>query len=192
MITYLSKSIAHFFTQKKIIPEEEIDSYIYGFEIMLINSINWGIILLIMAISGDVFETLLYMISVILLRHHTGGYHASTCYKCSAISISLYLLVLLVLHILSSIFILMVSSILTIISLITIFKLAPIAHENNPVGENHLLKHKVYSRIFAMIIAALITIFLIAQCNTFALSLSLGIFQVSVFLLMEYKKNKEV
>lgn len=190
MINYLSQSIAYFFIKKNIIPREEIDSYIYGFQIILISSINWGIILLIMLATGKIPETLLYMTSVILLRHHTGGYHASTHVKCSLLSISAYVLVLMAIYFFNFSVARTVSITLILVSLAVIFKYAPMMHENNPVKEYSLYKHKQYSRILLLIIVALLTILLLIRKDSLALSLSLGTFQVCIFLWLEKMKNK--
>lgn len=190
MINYLSQSIAYFFAKKNIIPMEEIDSYIYGFQIILISFINWGIILLIMLAVDKTPETLLYIASVILLRHHTGGYHASTHIRCSLLSISAYVIVLLAIYLFNDDVAKAVSIILILISLVVIFKYAPMTHENNPVKKYSLYKHKRYSRILLFAILSIITIFLLTQKNSLALSLSLGTFQVCVFLLLEKIRNK--
>ncbi len=190
MVNYLSRSIAYFFAKKNIIPNEELDSYIYGFEIILISSVNWGIILLIMLFTGIIPETILYMASVILLRHHTGGYHASTHINCSVLSISSYILILLAIHFLQSNMAMATSISLVLISLCVIFKFAPMTHENNPVKECELHKHKLYSRILSLFITTIVAVLILTQRYSQALSLSLGLFQVSVFLLLENNKNK--
>ncbi len=62
--------------------EDQREIYIYGLECIM----NTGITILILAIwgglTGSITETLVWIIAFSTLRHHTGGYHASTHSTC--------------------------------------------------------------------------------------------------------------
>lgn len=75
-------------------------------------------------------------------------------------------------------------------SLIIILKLAPIVHKNNPIWEEALYRHRQYSIIISILIACAVIVFVLVKQYTLSLVLSLGIFQVSISLLVE--KLKEV
>lgn len=191
MVNYLAKNIVHFFIKRQIISLSEKNSYIYGFQIIFINIINWGVILFIMLITQQILETLLYMTSVIWLRHHTGGYHAPTHIRCFIISIILYLLILSIIYFGSKNLAAPICLILQAISLIILFKFAPIEHKNNPVNKNLLNRHKYIGRIISLALS-LCAILLMSSFPNLYLSISLGILQVSVFLIIEHiNKQKE-
>ena len=78
MINRLSKSIALFFAKNSIISNDDIDSYTYMVSAPVEYTIEFLSISLIMIYSGKIKETILYITSTFVLRHHTGGYHAKT------------------------------------------------------------------------------------------------------------------
>ena len=183
MINRLSKSIALFFAKNSIISNDDIDSYIYGFQLLLSILLNLSTISLIMIYSGKIKETILYITSTFVLRHHTGGYHAKTPERCF-----IYILILIIVNIVTikpSIIILG----LLIPSFIVIWKLSPIVHENNPVRESDLYRHRQYSIIISIFIMCTVIIFVLIKQYTLSLVLSLGFFQVSISLLFEKIKG---
>lgn len=189
MINHLSKSIALFFAQKNIIPDNELDSYIYGFELMLSVILNLSAVSLIMIYSGRFTETILYIASTFILRHHTGGYHAKTPERCFLMTIGIYILIL---FIISNVTMkpAVIISVLSVPALIIILKLAPIVHKNNPVREGDLCRHRRYSIIISVLIVCAVIVLVLIRQYTLSSILSLGIFQVSISLLIE--KIKEV
>ena len=176
MINRLSKSIALFFAKNSIISNDDIDSYIYGFQLLLSILLNLSTISLIMIYSGKIKETILYITSTFVLRHHTGGYHAKTPERCFILTTSIYILILIIVNIVTikpSIIILG----LLIPSFIVIWKLSPIVHERQ------------YSIIISIFIMCTVIIFVLIKQYTLSLVLSLGFFQVSISLLFEKIKG---
>ena len=192
MINHLSKSIALFFAKKNIILKEEVDSYIYGFQIIFIFLLNWSIICSIMVYTGKFIETLLYMCSILTLRHHTGGYHAKTPIRCCILSVSTYILILFALNLIIATNGIICLVILLTISLVCILKFAPIVHKNNPVSNESLKHHRKCSILYSLLITLIAIVFILIKQYTFSLILALGMFQVSIALLIEKKFTKEV
>lgn len=188
MINRLSKSIALFFAQKNIISNDEVDSYIYGFQLLLSVTLNLSAISLIMIYSGKIKETILYIASTFILRHHTGGYHANTSERCFVMTIGIYILILLIISIVTPELSKIISGLL-VPSLIIILKLAPIVHMNNPVRDGDLYRHRQYSIIISIFITCAVIIFVLIKQYTLSLVLSLGFFQVSISLLFEKIKG---
>ena len=176
MINRLSKSIALFFAKNSIISNDDIDSYIYGFQLLLSILLNLSTISLIMIYSGKIKETILYITSTFVLRHHTGGYHAKTPERCFILTTSIIKPSIIILGLL-------------IPSFIVIWKLSPIVHENNPVRESDLYRHRQYSIIISIFIMCTVIIFVLIKQYTLSLVLSLGFFQVSISLLFEKIKG---
>lgn len=185
MINHLSKSIALFFAKKNVISMSEIDSYIYGFRIILSTILNWSIVFLIMLYSNKWIETILYVFSVLMLRHHCGGYHAKTPLRCCIMTVIAYVLVLLILHVSTYKYEITLSAVLSLVSLICIIKNAPIVHKNNPVREGDIQHHRRCSIILSLLIACTIIFFILIKQYTLAFVLAIGMFQVSISLLIE-------
>lgn len=188
MINRLSKSIAFLFAQKNIISNNELESYIYGFQLLLSIILNLSAISLIMIYSGEIKETILYIASTFILRHHTGGYHAKTPERCFVMTIGIYVLILFIISIVTTELSIIISGLL-LPALIVIIKFAPIVHKNNPVKECNLYRHRQYSIIISILIACAVIIFVLVKQYTLSLVLSLGIFQVSISLLVEKIKG---
>ena len=183
MINRLSKSIALFFAKNSIISNDDIDSYIYGFQLLLSILLNLSTISLIMIYSGKIKETILYITSTFVLRHHTGGYHAKTPERCFILTTSIYILILIIVNIVT------IKPSIIILGLLIPSFIVPIVHENNPVRESDLYRHRQYSIIISIFIMCTVIIFVLIKQYTLSLVLSLGFFQVSISLLFEKIKG---
>lgn len=189
MINHLSKCISFFFVKMNIISKNEIDSYIYGFQIILGTILNWSIIFLIMLYTGKYMVTIVYMYSFLTLRHHTGGYHAKTPIGCCVISISAYILVLLTLNLKLSVVVMVIYIIILISSLFCIIQFAPVVNENNPVGHNTIQHHKKLSILFSLLLTLSTIMLTLIRQYTLAMVLILTMLQVSISLLIQKVKE---
>lgn len=187
----IAKTIAQFFCAKDIISKHNIDAYAYGFEILFLSIINWGTILIFMFITQTFFESILYMFVFILLRHHSGGYHADTHLKCFILTISAYITVLIFTVIKWSLFsfIILLSNIL--FSLVVTIFFAPIEHKNKPVTPNELSMHKKISIILSIFFSTCSLILLLFKQYSLALGISFALSQVGISLLFGMYINKK-
>lgn len=194
MTHHLAKYIAQFFYSKNIIAEKDIDSYAYGFELILISAINWGVVFVLMLITQTFIETMLYVAVFITLRHHAGGYHADTHLKCFILSLGAYSCLLLLLNVTSPAASAAITLLCLLFSLPTIFVLAPIEHVNHPVSESALKKHRTISLLISGVVTVTATLCILCKFFSLSLVLSLTMLQVSISLLAgSYtNKNKEV
>lgn len=189
MINQFSKHIASFFYKMNIISKDEIDSYIYGFQIILGTILNWSIIFLIMLYTGKYMVTIIYMYSFLTLRHHTGGYHAKTPIGCCVLSIFAYILALLALNVKLSAVVMVIYIIILISSLFCIIQFAPIIHENNPVSHDAIKHHRKLSILFSLLLTLSTIILMSIKQYTLAIVLILAMFQVSISLLIQKVKE---
>lgn len=190
MTRQIAKHIAHFFCNKGVFSHEDIDTYIYGYELMLISIINWGAILIIMCITNSFVETILYMVSFIILRHHTGGYHAKSHKSCFILSVISYLYVLVTINVLSPKYSFALSLFYLFTALVIISIFSPVEHKNLPVSAANQLKHRKYSLVFSSACALLTLLFLKMNLFSYSLSISSSLFQVSISLLLGVYNNK--
>lgn len=194
MTHLIANNIAHFFCKKGIISNSDVDSYAYGFELILISSINWGAILLIMFCNKMYIETLLYIISFLSLRHHTGGYHARTHLHCFILSLVTYIFTLTLCRIELFLPCVIINSLSILSSLIIIYKYAPLIHENHPIVQVNLIHHRRVSLLLSAATSALSLLFTAIAQYSLSIVLSLSLFQVSISLLVGIyiQKRKEV
>ena len=105
-------------------------------------------------------------------------------------TIGAYILILFIISTVTTELSIIISGLL-VPSLIIILKLAPIVHKNNPIWEEALYRHRQYSIIISILIACAVIVFVLVKQYTLSLVLSLGIFQVSISLLVEKIKGGE-
>ncbi len=189
MIKSLSKKIAHFFCAKGIVSKDEIDAYAYGYEILIMSAINWGIIFLMMIATRYYIETIFYVITVVLMRHHAGGYHAETHLMCGIMSIASYLAIILIVMFVPAFLENIILLTTLLVSLLIIVKLAPVSHKNNPVSIGLRRKHRVYSLILLGCFSVLVILLQYFRIHSLSLCISLALFQVSISLLLGIHKN---
>lgn len=91
MIHYLSERIAVFLFDNN--DKYPLDIYIYGIELTLSSLLGTVIILMLGVFSGLLIESIIFMISLSLIRIFTGGYHASTYLRCNSVLIVSYIFV---------------------------------------------------------------------------------------------------
>lgn len=189
MIDQLSMSIARFFAGKKLIPKDELDSYAYGYQVILISIINWSSILIIAILTHSLIDTLFYMLPIVILRRHTGGYHASSYAQCYILSVSFYLIVLLLTRFIPASAVYAIAPVLSVITYISILKYAPIEHANNPQSKKRLLRHRISCVVFSSFFLILTIALLIAKLTALSCCAALGMFQVCILLLVEHINN---
>ena len=191
MIDQLSMSIARFFVSKKLIPENELDSYAYGYQVILISIINWSSILIIAILTHSLIDTLFYMLPIVILRRHTGGYHARSYAQCYILSISFYLIVLLLTRFIPAAAVYAIAPVISVITYISILKYAPIEHANNPQSRKRMITHRKYCVVLSSLFLILTIALLFAKYTTLSCCAALGMFQVCILLLVEHINNQK-
>lgn len=93
MLRSLSKRIAFLVCEKTDLLPLEI--YVYGFELIISSIIETGALLLVGFLIGKFVETILFLVSFSSIRFFSGGYHANSYFKCFAVTLVNYFLVLL-------------------------------------------------------------------------------------------------
>ena len=190
MIDQLSMSIARFFVNKKLIPKDELDSYAYGYQVIIISIINWSSILIIAILTHSLIDTLFYMLPIVILRRHTGGYHARSYAQCYILSVSFYLIVLLLTRFIPDSAVYVIAPVLSMITYIPILKYAPIEHANNPQSKKRMIRHRRSCVVLSSIFLAISIALLFTKYTALSCCVSLGMFQVCVLLLTEHINNQ--
>lgn len=149
MLHALSNRMAARLKNRGIINDENIDVYTYGFELLFSFLFSTSVIILIGTIMSKILETLVFLSIFVILRSYTGGYHAKTYAKCTVVTFSTYISVILLTVFIEfvpkSIYILGTSLCLLIIGV-----LAPIENQNKKILSSKKIRHKVTSIILGM------------------------------------------
>ncbi len=179
----LADNITFFLLSQKAISKEDFEVYSYGIEYILSFSINMIGILVIAFVTNSLLSTVGFIMGFFGLRSSSGGYHASTHFKCLIISYCTICFNTLFSLLCSQYQFLNISVLIIIISVLSIsliFVYSPCDHINRPFSKNEYIKFKKQSQIF-VIMGSLISIFgsLIFK-NMFFLSICIGILVASV------------
>lgn len=152
----LACSFAKYLCKRQVINPEYYDVYVYGTELTLSFIITVSIILIAGLIFGDVIGAIIFLLVYILLRRFTGGYHASTYFRCKIITVAVFLISLIASHILNVFWWMYI--ILFTIGNVVIYILAPIENSNKPLNVAEKKKYKLLSHIVFSILSILGTL----------------------------------
>lgn len=144
--------MAHFLYKHKIIDEFKVDVCQYGYEIIISTLIGFSLVVAIGLILSETVEAFLFYILFITIRLFTGGYHASTHFKCK-MTLSVCCATALFL---SKVYycVTMTAPLLLMAYLITVIAYSPIENANAPLTE----KIKQRNRRISIIMAVIFTI----------------------------------
>lgn len=162
--------IADFLLKKNLIPQSELEIYIYGYETIISCFVDLLIALTVGLISKQIVVMLIFFVMFVSVRLYTGGYHAKTFTGCKTVFITICLLVSLlselplppVLYIL-----------ILLLFIITGYFLAPIENYNKPLTNEEQMKYHKISiviSVFWSAVALLTYFFAIKICLTITLT----------------------
>lgn len=137
MLNLLSKKIVKKLIKDDIISANHSDIYIYGFSLIISNFIGILSVILISAILKSIFKGLCFLVILISLRIHTGGYHAKNYLTCNLVLIFSFVFCFYVSHLYTVTF-LYHFVFFILMSIVVIF--IPIENKNKPI----LKKKRIY------------------------------------------------
>ena len=146
MFDNISDRVTDSLIQNQIINIEDRELYYYGVQQGLVAVLNFITTIIIGCLCGMLWESIIYMISYIPLRHFAGGFHAKTPTRCYIFSI------LMLFSVLSAmkwvVFSCTICSVIAILTFSIIFLSAPVADRNKPLDST---EHYVYRNRARMI-----------------------------------------
>ncbi len=130
MIKQFADTITSFLLKEAIINEEDREIYQFGTARILKDII----IILMIGTMATLFnawvETIFITIGFLPLRRKAGGYHADTLLGCNVITVSVYLMNLIIIRVMSDYMTIDYFVVLSVVTVIFIFKYAPVDHRN--------------------------------------------------------------
>lgn len=148
----ISDAICSKWIEKKVIPFEYKDVYVYGFEMLISTLVNIAVILLLGMFLNQLDMTIIFLFLFIFLRRLTGGYHANTRLQCRIYTLSAYLIVIAASN--TTTVGIFENICLGGASILTIARFCPIENPNKPITEKNRRKLKYYSIIIIILFVA--------------------------------------
>lgn len=190
VIHKFAQMIADYLCNNETIKEEEKDIYIYGYEIMLSNIVNFMIILSLGLFLNQLIDGFLFYITFIITRQYCGGYHANTYLKCNLIFGFLCLLTLFFSNILYPYISFISLMILFFIYIGCIFEYAPIDNEYKRLSEEDKKKYRKIS-IWISILWLVVDILLFFTAKEYAITLTITLVIIAMLMVIEINRRKE-
>ena len=158
MIETLAKKITNKFINSNIIKFEDREIYNYCFETTIVILLSYILLFTLSIVFNEFISTLIFILSFSALRKVCGGYHAANYLRCGIMSLTSYLLLILIIKKFNIIF--EISTITLILGSITIVLLSPIQDDNKPFTEKQNKRFKIISRSLAFLF---ISVFIVLE-----------------------------
>ena len=186
MIESLSKYISHFLYKNKIVDEDDLSIYQYGFEIIISTLLGFLITILIGIVLKMIFTSILYYIIFVFVRQLTGGYHANSYFKCNLIFaiISFMTLGITKLAVISEQYTFAFYLILLITSLLIIGLYSPVENEFKPLDAKQKKKNHIIGFIFGSLLS-IISCILFHFTVKISILITLTLFMISMLIVIE-------
>lgn len=91
MIILLSQKLTRFLERNMSVDPNMVDIYRYGIEVTLSSLLNIILVFTAGVLTGDVLASVTFLGVFILLRSFTGGYHATTYFRCNTVMVITFL-----------------------------------------------------------------------------------------------------
>ncbi len=188
MFDNISDKVTDSLIQNQIINNEDRELYYYGVQQGLVAVLNFITTIIIGCLCGMLWESIIYMISYIPLRHFAGGFHARTPARCYVFSILMLFSVLSAMK--WAVFSSVICGLIALLSFSIISLLAPVPDRNKPLDNT---EHFVYRNRARMIagIEVIIVLLLIWQNKVYLASCISWCLIVTVIMMwMGHRKKR--
>lgn len=174
MFRYIAEDIAFLLIKSKAVDIEERDIYVFGIEVLLLNSVNVLTALIISLITNTMWHFMAFLLIYMPLRIFSGGYHAKHSETCFIISTLVYIASVLTVKVYPLLYTnTVITAALLIPSILLTFILAPVVNKNNPLSEDERKRNRLVSIV---LIAIDSVIFIMFKCWGFSPATSVMIF----------------
>lgn len=196
MIKQLSAYILQYILNNEVIENtnDEKEFYQYGIEITISSILNIALILGIGLITRNFVESLLFLLLFIPIRQFTGGFHASTYFKCNLSFCFLFSSVIILYHFTGSILNVYLSILITFICVLLILVKCPVENKNKPIPKERRGIHKIMAALLSIVYGVVGTVLTAISNNYGALilyTLSAVTILIIVALLQDWRCKYE-
>ena len=168
-----------------IIRKEDTAIYRYGLEAIYSSLLELLSILILAAVVGNFWQTLLFFAAFIPLRLYAGGYHASTRWRCFLTSLVVYAAFTIVLEIVPTAWFVPLAFIGDAVSLMIVWLFAPVIHQNHRSGLRRQSRfRKISIRICMIEVSAIIVGQILQPESTWIFAALLGLLAETLSILV--------
>lgn len=196
MLRLLSKTIADKICEKSLVNREDVSIYTYGLEVLISTAFSFLTILVIGFLFSALFEAVLFLSVLVVIRRFTGGYHAKTYIGCN-LSCSLLFVISLFLNSVLS-FNLVVLIIIHVSGIVIVMLIAPVENVNKPLSLSKRIVNKRRATVACLTLSMITILFFVMGFKFYSILtityVDLLILLVIGFIIsyrLEVKRNEE-
>ena len=182
MIDRLSKWVTAFLIRERSISEENAEIYQYGVEITLSSIFNIVLIMLVSIFAKSILSGMIFLILFITLRQFSGGYHATTYFRCNTIFLLTYIFVLLMSRYVVISF--WANCIFVLLGIIVLLLFAPVPNVHKPITGDACKKHK-RNAIISYVLFSLIELLLFEAVPYYSRVLFFTLMAIMMLIIFE-------
>jgi accessory gene regulator B len=182
--------ITDYLYKNKTIDENHKDVYIYGFEILISNVINFCLIMGLGIMFREFIHSFLFYVVFVVTRSFCGGYHAGSYLKCNVLFTVIYLTTLLFSKLMNPFMSLVYLFIFLAIYIGCVIEYAPIDSENKKLTKDNKQRFKSISILISLMWTGLIVI-LYLTAREYATTITLTLVMIALLMLVEVNKRRE-
>lgn len=194
MFSRLAQRLAYFFVEKNVIKINEIEVYRYGYEILIAETVNWIITIIIALFSRTIIETSVYMLAFMRLRGAVGGFHSKSHIGCIIISTIVYVLCLYIIYRTPMELYWILIIIGLILHIVLVKAIAPVAHPNKPfIDEQECLRFRKQSYKLTFVYSSMCIMIFLSSSSTlkvYSYCIVLGMLSASISMLVEHIRQR--
>lgn len=141
--------------------QEESDFYRYGVEITISSILNIILVMFIGVITKHIIESTIFLAIFIFIRSFTGGFHASTYFKCNALMCISFVCEIIAYELLKKYNLFLSTLILAMCSIAIIITYGPVENPNKPIPEDKKVSLKIKGALLSILFAIINVILLL-------------------------------
>ena len=142
MLGYISKSSALYLSKRKVIKYEELNIYIYGFELFYSTIFIISTIIIVGFVFNTPITSFIFLLYFYPLRLFSGGFHCRTYIRCYLCTNCIFIMVLLLINVLPDSIHCFLCILLPILSTVYLLLNAPVVNQNQPLSQIQMTKNK--------------------------------------------------
>ncbi len=187
---YLATKVTNYFIRKNIVKEDEQETYIYCFELLIATIVNLLVMLVIAVATQLYLESFIFTIVFMSMRGICGGYHANTHLTCFLTLMIVFGAFITMLKLINVIYLFYISIGCLVLASIIICLLAPIDSITKPLTIKEYKKNKKKSiALLSFYIGISIILLIFQKTRYFSFCLTYPLIAVAIMLIVGYIKN---
>lgn len=153
MIAKISQQITDFLIRQNSISAYDEEIYRYGVEITISSLLNIFLVIILSVVTHNTFSGIVFLTVFIILRQFSGGYHATSYFRCNAVLVITYIAVLILSQYVTISF--WVNCVLILTGAIAVILFTPVINIHKPLTKDECSKHKKNSLVIYIIISVI-------------------------------------